>query len=206
MNPTTSADTRQRIIDAAMETVRREGIVGTSARAIARTGGFNQALIFYHFGSVNDALLAGLDCISDARMARYREQLAEVSSLPQLVEVAAGLHAEDVEHGHIHVLSQMLAGASSSPELAVEVLRRFEPWTEMVVVAIRRVVQGTPYEQLVPVDDLAFVISALFVGIELMTHLDPDRAKEQSLFATIGLMARLLEGVLGRPAGGGKKS
>ncbi len=195
MNPTTSADTRQRIIDAAMETVRREGIVGTSARAIARTGGFNQALIFYHFGSVNDALLAGLDCISDARMARYREQLAEVSSLPQLVEA-----------GHIHVLSQMLAGASSSPELAVEVLRRFEPWTEMVVVAIRRVVQGTPYEQLVPVDDLAFVISALFVGIELMTHLDPDRAKEQSLFATIGLMARLLEGVLGRPAGGGKKS
>jgi AcrR family transcriptional regulator len=66
----TPADTRQRIIDAAVETVRREGIVGTSARAIARTGGFNQALIFYHCGSVNDVLLAGLDCISDACMTR----------------------------------------------------------------------------------------------------------------------------------------
>ncbi len=193
-----SADTRQRIIDAAVETVRREGIVGTSARAIARTGGFNQALIFYHFGSVNDVLLAGLDSISDARMVRYREQLAEVSTLPQLVEVAAALHAEDVEHGHIHVLSQMLAGASSSPELAAEVLRRFEPWTELVVAAITRVVAGTPYQQLLPVADLAYVISALFVGIELLTHLDPDRSKEQSLFSTIGLMAQLLEGLLDR--------
>ena len=196
-----SADTRQRIIDAAVETVRREGIVGTSARAIARTGGFNQALIFYHFGSVNDVLLAALDCISDARMTRYHEQLAEVTTLPQLVQVAAALHAEDVEHGHIHVLSQMLAGASASPELAAEVLRRFEPWTEMVEAAISRVVAGTAYEQLVPVADLAHVVSALFVGIELLTHLDPDRSKERSLFSAIGLMAQLLESLLGRPAG-----
>ncbi|MCP3987556.1 MAG: TetR family transcriptional regulator [Actinomycetia bacterium] len=43
-------ETRDRIIDAALDTVRVEGLVGTSVRAIARTGGFNQALVFYHFG------------------------------------------------------------------------------------------------------------------------------------------------------------
>jgi hypothetical protein len=87
-----------------------------------------------------------------------------VATLPQLVEVAAELHAEDVANGHIHVLSQMLAGASASPELAAEVLRRFEPWTEMVETAITRVVAGTPYEQLLPVADLADVISACSSG------------------------------------------
>jgi len=192
--------TRQRIIDAATETLRREGIVRTSARAIARTGGFNQALIFYHFGSVNEVLLTVLDSISDRRLTRYREQLATVSTLPELVEVAAALHREDVEHGHIQILAQMLAGASASPELGAEVLRRFQPWNEFVEVAINRVVAGTHYEHLVSVADLAFVVSALFIGIELMTHLDPDRAKEQSLFATIELMARLLEGLVSRPA------
>ncbi len=36
-----------------------------------RAGGFNQALIFYHFGSVRNLLLAVLDLISERRMSEY---------------------------------------------------------------------------------------------------------------------------------------
>ncbi len=57
----TGQDTRDRIIDAALRTVRDEGLVRTSVRQIARTGGFNQALVFYHFGSVEELLLAALE-------------------------------------------------------------------------------------------------------------------------------------------------
>lgn len=49
--------TKGRIMDAAIETLKSEGITGTSARAIAHRGDFNQALIFYHFGSVNNLLI-----------------------------------------------------------------------------------------------------------------------------------------------------
>ncbi|WP_043716330.1 TetR family transcriptional regulator, partial [Kutzneria sp. 744] len=52
------AETRQRLIDGAIETIRQHGIAGTSARTIAATAGVNQALVFYHFGSVNDLLKA----------------------------------------------------------------------------------------------------------------------------------------------------
>ena len=38
--------TRDRIVAAALETVRAEGFANTTARAIAAHGGFNQALIF----------------------------------------------------------------------------------------------------------------------------------------------------------------
>src|SRR5207302_6815708 len=196
-----SEETRQRIIDAALETVRHEGIVGASARAIARTGGFNQALIFYHFGSVNDLLLAAVDYMSDLRMTRYDERLAEVSTLPELVAVAKGLHAEDVEGGHIRVLSQLVAGSSSSPELAKQLLRRFDPWIEVVEGAITRVVAGTPYEGVLPVKGLAFVVAALFLGIELMTHLDRDDSHAESLYRTIDLMAGLVGSLLQQPAG-----
>ena len=48
-----------RIVEAAIETLKTEGFAGASARAIARTGGFNQALVFYHFGSVNELLHRG---------------------------------------------------------------------------------------------------------------------------------------------------
>jgi hypothetical protein len=73
---------------------------------------------------------------------------------------------------------------------------RFRPWTELVEGAIRRVVEGTPYAAIVPVEDLAFVVTSLFMGIELTTSLEADEARAESLFRTVGLMASLLEGLL----------
>ena len=46
---------------------RTKGFAGASARAIAPRASFNQALIFYHFGSVRNPLLAVLDLISERR-------------------------------------------------------------------------------------------------------------------------------------------
>ncbi|MGD0455999.1 MAG: TetR family transcriptional regulator, partial [Solirubrobacteraceae bacterium] len=57
----TLAPTKLKIAEAALETLKQRGFAGASAREIAGVGGFNQALIFYHFGSVQKALLAALD-------------------------------------------------------------------------------------------------------------------------------------------------
>ena len=191
-----SEETKARIIDAALETLRTEGIAGASARAIGRTGGFNQALIFYHFASLHDLLLAAVDELSARRVERYRERIEGISTLGELVAVAAELHREDAEQGHITVLAQMLAGSTTTPELKGPLAERFRPWTELVETAIRRVVEGTPYAAIVPVEDLAFVVTSLFMGIELTTSLEADDSRAESLFRTVALMASLLEGLL----------
>ena len=117
--------TKARIIDAALETLRTEGIAGASARAIGRTGSFNQALIFYHFASLNDLLLAAVDELSNRRVERYRERIDGITTLGELVAVAAELHREDAEQGHITVLAQMLAGSTTNPELKAPLAERF---------------------------------------------------------------------------------
>src|SRR6266545_2541069 len=66
-------DTRARLVEAAIETLKAEGYAGTSARAIARAAGLNQALIFYYFGNLTGLLLAALDETSARRLTRYRE-------------------------------------------------------------------------------------------------------------------------------------
>jgi len=190
------ADTKARIIEAALQTLREEGIVGTSARAIARRGGFNQALIFYHFGSVEEVLLAVVDRLSAERMARYHERLEGVTSLPELVRVAGALHAADTEDGHIRVLSQLLAGSAAAGEFGVEMRKRFDPWIELVAGVIRRVIAGTPYEWVVPVDQLAISVAALFVGIELFTQMGDDGRESEALFQTMGLLAAILGNLL----------
>jgi AcrR family transcriptional regulator len=198
---TTAGDvTRARIVDAALQTIRERGVVGTSARTIARAGGFNQALIFYHFGSVHDVLLAAVERISEQRMDRYQERLAPVDTLGQLISVGAQCHAEDVEEGNIRVLSQMLAAASSSPELTEKLRSFFDPWVELVEQAVSRVVAGTPYEQVVPVHDLSMGVVALFMGTELLSQVYDTQPSATALFRTMGQLATLLEGLLNQKA------
>lgn len=193
-----SEETRHRIVDAALQTIREQGVVGTSARAIARTGDFNQALIFYHFGSVQQVLLAAVERISEQRMARYQQRLAGVGTLTELVRVGAECHREDVADGNIRVLSQMLAAASSeaSPELTSRLQAFFDPWVTLVEDAVRKVIEGTPYEQAVPVGDIAMGVVGLFMGIESLSQLYDTQPASESLFRTMEAMAALLENLL----------
>ena len=59
-----STRTRRLLVDAAIETLKEEGFTRASARTIAERAGSNQGLIFYHFGSVANLLLAALDAVS----------------------------------------------------------------------------------------------------------------------------------------------
>lgn len=194
---TAGHETRARMVDAAVETIKAEGVVGTSARAIARAGDFNQALIFYHFGSVQQLLLAAVERISEQRMARYEERLAGVTTLAELVAVGASCHREDVEGGNLRVLSQMLAASSSSPELAGRLQGLFDPWVALVEASVARVLRGTSYETAVPVHDVAVGVVALFMGIELLNQLYDTSPSAGVLFGAMGQLAALLEGLLG---------
>ncbi len=188
-------ETRDKIIDAALETVRVEGLVGASARAIARTGDFNQALVFYHFGSVEELMLAALERANDRRMERFRDRLEAVDSLGGLVDVAIDLRGniDDPDHP---ALSAIVAGWASNSEVGRRILETLKPWDAMVEAALSRSLADTPFAQVVPTKDLAHAISALFLGIELMSRLDRDDARTDSLFASLSGAANLAAPIL----------
>ena len=193
----TAHDTKTRILDAALATLQEAGYHGASARAIARQGDFNQALIFYHFGSVDELLLEAMERNSANRLSRYRERIEGVKTLNELIGVAKDLHAEDLAQGSITILTQILAGMQTNEDLRPRVAAAFAPWTEVVEQAVAQVVTGTPLEQMLPVEDIAYAISALFLGIELLSHVDPDGTANESLFQTLGVLAGMLEGIMG---------
>ena len=120
--------TRDQILEATLATLTESGFGGTTSRAVARRGGFNQALIFYYFGSFDGLLLAALDLTSERRLARWREVVAGAHGLEELLRVVATAYREDRESGHMTHVSQLFAGSLARPELAQEVLARMEPW------------------------------------------------------------------------------
>ncbi|MFY9588139.1 MAG: TetR/AcrR family transcriptional regulator [Actinomycetota bacterium] len=185
--------TRERIVEAAIETLREEGFAGTTARSIAQRGDFNQALIFYHFGSVPALLLETFRKTSEEQIAKYRAAAAEVGSLHDLVEIARRLHVEDHQTGSVTAVTQLMAAAASDDEVGRAILDRFESWIGIVEEALRRGLAPHPMGSLVPVREAAYAISAMFLGIELMSRLDPERSEADRVFDMMALLAQLVE-------------
>lgn len=189
------SDTRKRIMAAALETVRESGITGTSARAIAATGGFNQALIFYHFGSVTNLLVEAARTSSAARVAAYQEVTDNVTSLTTLVDVARRLHDEAEADGSVAVLTQLMAGAASDPEMGEAILAGFEGWIDLVENALKKALDSQPIANAIPPREAAYSISALFLGIELMARLDPEKSEASAVFDSLHDLAQIIESV-----------
>src|SRR5436853_3551154 len=127
----TGSSTKDKIIQATLDTLREEGFSGTSARSIARRGDFNQALIFYHFGTLADLLLAAMDAASIDRVLRYTQAVEAARTIQEKIQVVAALYKEDLATGRITVASELIAGSVGRPDLASEVIKRMEPWLDL---------------------------------------------------------------------------
>ena len=191
-----SAETRRVLVEAAIETLKSEGFAGTSARAISEQAGLNQGLIFYHFGSVVNLLLAGLDAVSNDRMIKFSASVEGAATPSELADVAGQIFREDLDSGHVTVLAEMIAGASSVPGLGVEVAVRLGPWFTFAKDAIDKSFGDAPHSSLLPSDDIAFVVVALYVGLEMLTHLDGNRERALRVFAHAKALVTLLGGLI----------
>ncbi len=189
-----SAETRAALVEGAIEALKTVGFAGASAREIARLAGCNQTLVFYHFGSVTDLLLAALDAISERRMAAYQEVLEHAESMSDLVESARSIFTEDLDSGHVTVLVEMIAGARSVPGLGEQVAARVGPWREFAETAVRRgLASSPPLARLLPAKDVAHAVVAGFLGLEQLANLDGGRAAALSLFDRAGTLALLAD-------------
>ncbi|MER7516290.1 TetR/AcrR family transcriptional regulator [Streptomyces sp. NPDC126499] len=169
-------DTRTRLLEGALRTLVEQGIAKTSARSVAAAAGVNQALVFYHFGSVDELLSAACRYGAEQRVARHRERLRAVSSLSELLAFGRVMHEEERAAGHVAVLGQLLAGAQTHPRLGPATAAGLDLWIEEVERVLRRVLAGGPLDGLVDPAGLARAVAASFVGMELYEGVDPAGA------------------------------
>jgi AcrR family transcriptional regulator len=195
---------RAALLRAALTTLGKRGFAATTSRAIAEEGGFNQSLVFYHFGTVEDLLLAAIDASTQDRLERYRAVIGESKSLSQLIGALQGLYSDDVASGHVAAVQELIAGASTSDKLRGAVQLRIDPWVKLAQEVIQRFLAGSPLEPLIPGRETAQAIVALYVGLESLTHLDGDRARGDALFAAGNNLAALFDQLFPSPDSAGR--
>jgi AcrR family transcriptional regulator len=195
--PGRGAAKREQIVRAAFETLQEHGYSRASTRAIAAAGGFNQALIHYHFGSLTALWLEVVDHSSAIRMERYRAAVEQAPTLEEMVEVATTIYREDLEGGHITVMTELIAGSLSAPDLAAGLVERMQPWIAFVEEVIDKLIGDGPFAAMIPKRDAAAGLVAFYMGANLLIRLEPDRSTVDSMFETAGRFAPLLSPMLG---------
>lgn len=168
---------------AALQVVQEKGLAAASARAIAAQAETNQALIFYHFGTLNELIEAASNEAVVARVARYRSDFAAVTSLPGLLALGMDVHEQERRDGTIAIMAQLTAGAQYDPVLARATRYAISVWTDELQHVLERALTSTPIGALLDTTGLAQLISATFIGIELLHGADPEGTDHA--FATI---------------------
>ncbi|MEV0897172.1 TetR/AcrR family transcriptional regulator [Actinoplanes sp. NPDC049802] len=185
------SDTKQRLLDGTLAALREHGVTGVSARTIGAAAAVNQALVFYHFGSVDELLGAACEQATRQRVDAFAERFAAVGTLRELLQVGRDLHAEELERGNVSVLAQMLAAAQTGDRLAGPTAAALRMWTDEIATVLHRLMAGSPVAEVADIPGLARAVAAAFIGIELYEGV--DRAGAHHALEALDQLAVLVE-------------
>lgn len=189
-----ATDTRTRLLDATAQLLAEDGIAAVSARRIGARAEANPALIYYHFGSLDELLAESSRAVTADRVGEYRARLSDVGSLSELSSAARRLHAEERANGNLAVLAQLLAGSRTHPQIRRGLSDNFELLVVEVGRTLERILSDTALDGLLDPQQVARTVSAGFIGIELLDTVRTD--SDPTMFDALDAVAALVDHVL----------
>lgn len=94
----------------------------------------------------------------------------------------------------------MVAASLAHRELGPELVARAEPWLDFVEGAIRKGLGDNPLLQLIPPREIAYSVLCFYLGVNVMTQLEPGSKRIDGLFDLANQLAPIVAPMLGLPA------
>ncbi|OBB13654.1 TetR family transcriptional regulator [Mycobacteriaceae bacterium 1482268.1] len=119
------ADTRQRLIDVAVDLFTRHSFAGTSLQMIADEMGFTKAAIYYHFRTREELLAAVVEPM--------REHLSDIVAAAE-AQRSATARADHMLHGYarLAVANRALVSVLACDPSVISLLRDQPHWAELI--------------------------------------------------------------------------
>jgi AcrR family transcriptional regulator len=172
------------ILDAARQVLAEEGLPAISTRRVARQAGVNQALVHYHFKSIEQLLLEVLlntrDLVTDSLSDVFEGDGSLVAKWRAYATRNAG---DDYPVDLPSLWLQTVTMAASNPSLA-EAYRQmyFEPVHKVILEAVEQAVGGPP------ANARAEAITALIMAVQRSVLIDRTlgaTGSHEELFALV---------------------
>ena len=166
--PSTGA--RERILEAALEVMKRDGYAGMTTAKVAAASGQNKGLIAYHFGSKQGLVAAVARQVSDVLIAEVLDEVGEPGSAEELVRgLTAGIwRVIERDPGIQRVYFDLASQSVVTPEVSEIMANTKVSFRETLSELMRRLDDGPPAGEL---EAAAVFLIAGLEGLAL-EHLD----------------------------------
>ena len=174
----TKAETRGRLLHAAMRIFAKEGYEGSSVKRIADEAGYTTGALYAHFASKEDLFLTLLE-------ERYETKLADVAALVADADVRDDAVAErfanlrDIEGDWDLLATEFWFYAVRHPHVRHKLADRYRVLRDGVATMIETELARRGTQPTLPVDQLATIVIALGDGLGSLRRIDPDAAPAQ---------------------------
>jgi AcrR family transcriptional regulator len=190
-------ETKQKILEAARDTILERGYGGTSTRAVAELAGVPLSLVHYHFGDKRTLLVEVLEHENAELLARQRELYATPGPLAEKWATACGFLDTDIRSGYVRVLWELWAAGLADEALAERWREAMGGWRQLLTTVFEEWA-GTLTEP-VPAEPklIAQLVTNVFQGveIELLAGVGEAEAPHRELLEALGaLIARAESG------------
>ena len=172
-NPTSSTeDTRQRIIAAALRLFGQIGYTQASTRLIAETAGVNEVTLFRHFGSKKNLLLACVEHFNAGGFsATFEAKLS--GDYPRDIALMARLQLQNTAE-NLDVLRLLLSDTRNLPELQEAMRRGGSGNIALVAAYFQRQIEAGVVRPGLPAGALAWAFDGLFSTPVIFANLFTD--------------------------------
>lgn len=190
-----SAETSNRILEAARSCLLADGYAATTTRNVAERAGVPLSQIHYHFGSKDEMILELLRAENDKLLQRQVEMFERDLPLWKRWDIACDYLDEDLASGYVRVLHEMMAAGWSSDVIGKEVTGMLRGWNDVLTgLADEAYEAGLDFGGL-QVKDVVALASCAFLGAETMIllGLEDQRTPLRQALRRVGTLIKRLE-------------
>lgn len=168
--PAGGEELKERLIDAAVRVLARDGFAHASGRAIAAEAGTVNGSIFYYFGSMDELLAATAAALADRGIERIRQRLGGDRAHLEWPERLSEVMRAEAEGEDGRAVMELFVGSRTSPALAGEVRKAIDRAIDYATTEMQAVIGDSPIGKLLPIPLIAEVAAAAFLGLEILAQ------------------------------------
>jgi len=187
--------TRAAIIEAGRIALLKDGFARLSSRRVAEVAGVPVSQIHYHFGSMQQLVLAILADQNQRLLDRQVQLFATPDPLWRQWERACEFLEQDLESGYVRILQEMIAAGWSDPEVAASVRVLLGGWYGLLADVARREAERLGDLGPFTPEEVSALMGIPFMGAESMILLGVTESELpiRSALRKIGDVFKMLE-------------
>ncbi|SDB96147.1 DNA-binding transcriptional regulator, AcrR family [Raineyella antarctica] len=205
------AETRQRLMDGAMEVFAERGVLAASVEEICDRAGFTRGAFYSNFGSKNDLVLAMLEHDRDLSRAAVGQVagstlVQDVTAHPENLATYIGQAVRGIlPHSRtgrewIMSVTEVRLYAAREPEIRAAYLAYRRASLADLLAGLVAIVESGGWEFAMPLDSVAEVVDTMYGSSILQALLlDPDGTDEERTHEALRPFVDLLAAIV-RPA------